>query len=412
MRKIHYGWVVCAVCTALLFFTVGLTSTTFTIFMSYFIDAGGLSQTQGGVILMARSLASLLSIPAIDKLYRFIGFRLGFFLSAVALAGAFFLYSIADVLSVYCIAAVISGLCYTIGGTIPVSLLIAKWFQSDRAFALGICAAGSGATAIIMPPLMTGIVETYSLDVLLVMLGIASCTLGIVVFMCIINDPKEKNLKPFYHIVAAKQGENTMFYGNHVENRVVMIMFAAMFAMGMGLFGAMQYMASFLGFQGFSEMGVSLLISTYGVTLFWGKMVFGWVTDHMGGRRSGLIFFSVAACGFVITCMAQPDNMGLAIAAMLCMGFSLPLVSVGVPTFARDIGTEETYSANMARLQFAFMLGSTVVGTIPGAIADLTSSYVLAYIFLGVMTISSMLLVQLAYIRMKKMACVKEQDNS
>jgi len=50
MKKLHYGWFVCAACTLVLFCTIGFTSTAFSVYIPYINEFGGLTKTQGGPI--------------------------------------------------------------------------------------------------------------------------------------------------------------------------------------------------------------------------------------------------------------------------------------------------------------------------------------------------------------------------
>jgi nitrate/nitrite transporter NarK len=50
------------------------------------------------------------------------------------------------------------------------------------------------------------------------------------------------------------------------------------------------------------------------------------------------------------------------------------------------------------------MIGSLLFGSLPGVIADLTGSYVPFYLLLSVLALASMILTQISYKRMKRVA--------
>ena len=48
---------------------------------------------------------------------------------------------------------------YGLGGMVPVSIIINRVFRDHQGLALGICAAGSGAAAMVLPPIVTALIE-------------------------------------------------------------------------------------------------------------------------------------------------------------------------------------------------------------------------------------------------------------
>ena len=138
MTRLHYSWFICAGGTLLLFCTVGLNTSAFSVYQPYMIAAGGLSNTQGSEITTLRSLAALLSFLLVEGYYRRTDLRLGVTLAAVGSALAFVLFGLARDFAGYCLAAIVAGVAYGFGGMIPVSMLIDRWFRSHKALALGI----------------------------------------------------------------------------------------------------------------------------------------------------------------------------------------------------------------------------------------------------------------------------------
>ncbi|MEL7604119.1 MAG: hypothetical protein AAGU77_13265, partial [Bacillota bacterium] len=139
MKIRHYGWFIVAGCTLLLFCTVGLATSAFSVFQPYLIEAGGMSNTQGSAMLTVRSLSAFFAIWFVEKALKRTGLRLGVALAAVGSAASFALFGLSRGFIGYSVAAAVAGAAYGLGGMVPVSMLIDRYFQSHKAAALGIC---------------------------------------------------------------------------------------------------------------------------------------------------------------------------------------------------------------------------------------------------------------------------------
>jgi hypothetical protein len=86
---------------------------------------------------------------------------------------------------------------------------------------------------------------------------------------------------------------------------------------------------------------------------------------------------------------------------MLLFGVGLPLATVGLTVFARDLSTPDQYAATIRQFQLAYMAGSLLFGPVPGFLADTTGSYFPTYRLLTVFAVISMLLMETVYYRVE-----------
>jgi predicted MFS family arabinose efflux permease len=398
MKKLHYSWLICAACTLILFCTIGFTATTFSVYLPYIIDVGGLSKARGSTIIMIRSLTSLFFIPAVGKYYCRFNIRLGLMLMLLTLVISLVIYSQTKNFVGYCIAAAISGICYGLGGMIPVSILINRWFHSHRVLALGICAAGSGAAAFIMPPVLTTLVEIFTLPFAFLTQAIFVGVVAVISFIVLRNAPEEKNLSPLQvkQEIFHKNVESTGNIGE-IDRKILYRMYIAVAFLGFGIYGAVQNISTLYTGEGFDSTTVSLFMSSYGFALLTGKLLYGHLTDSLGAYKSGFIFFSLLVIGCALCCFAGHGNTIIAMSSMIALGLGTPLATVGLSVFAKDMSVSGDYASMIKYFQFYFMVGSTLIGPIPGAIADLTESYVLSYALFTVLITIAMLFIQLSY---------------
>ena len=98
--------------------------------------------------------------------------------------------------------------------------------------------------------------------------------------------------------------------------------------------------------------------------------------------------------------MANTKNLVIAVCAVICLGISLPIASVGPSLYANDIGGKENHAKILKIYQLAIPLGQILVGPLPGMLADRTGSYVTGYAFMTVIAVAAMGLIQIAYKRL------------
>lgn len=397
MKKIHYAWLVCAGCTLLLFCTVGLATSAFSVFLPYLIREGGLTNTQGSLIITVRSMAALASMLVVGPYLRRTGLRRGAAIAAALCALSFVLFGLATGFLGYCVASTVAGVAYGLGGMIPASVLISRWFRDDRALALGICAAGSGVATVIAPPIATALIESSSLETaFLANAAFAAAAAGLVAVV-LKNTPQEKGLEPFASAKvgavlrpAARQpeaGRGTIGYA-----LVAIVMIGAIANPGFAHLSVLYEAAGFSGFR------VSLLISVVGAALTVGKCVYGRFADLMGARKSSLLFFGLLTAGQLLCCFAPVSGFPSAVAAMLLIGLGMPLSTVGLSVYAGDLSpSQEEYGKTLKHFQIAYMAGSLLFGPMPGMLADATGSYVPAYVILSAFSVAAMVLEQMSY---------------
>lgn len=383
----------------LLFCTVGLNTSAFSVYQPYLIATGGLSNTQGSEITTLRSLAALLSFLWVEGYYRRTDLRLGVTVAAVGAALAFVLFGVAHDFAGYCLAATVAGVAYGFGGMIPVSMLIDRWFHSHKALALGICAAGTGAATILAPPILTALVEAVSLPFAFLAEAAFIGVAAIVVWIILRNRPEEKGCtalssgKPETRLDAQTRGPAS-------GTGTLAAMLAATVLIGVMANPGFSHLSVLFKSEGFDAMTVAWIVSVVGVSLTVGKTIYGQITDRLGAYRSGYLFFGLLVAGEALCCLTGRAGVAVAVGAMLCLGLGLPLATVGLSVWAAEVAGPSGYGTTVRRFQMAYMLGALAFGPVPGMIADATGSYVPVYVVMTLMAVAAAVLVQTSYKRL------------
>jgi len=402
MKRIHYGWIICAGCTLLLFCMVGLASSGFSVYQPYFIEACGLTNTEGSLVITVRSLAALISMLFVDKYIDRTGLRLGVTIAMIGCGGSFVLFGAARGFAGCCISAAVAGVSFGLGGLIPAAVLIDRWFQSRKAFAFGICVAGTGAATIVTPSLITYLIESVSPKFAFFSEAVFVAAAAVILFALIRNAPVENGLEPYGDAGTArpdipKESEPPAKGGRFL----LLLMLPASVMIGAISGPGFLHLSMLYKTSGFGSIGVSLLISVVGLSLTAGKCIYGWIADRIGGYRSGYLFFGLLVLGLALCCFAATGGYAAAVAALLFFGLGLSLATVGLSVFAGDMASYAEYEKTLKKYQVASMAGALFFGPAPGMIADRTGSYVPLYVLLTIFGVCAMALVLLSY-RLKR----------
>ena len=180
MKNIHRAWAVCLGCTLALLVCGGLCINAFSV-------------TQTSMITTACSVTFLLCMFVVNAYYEKLGYRAGLTLAVLPGVGSFVLFAEARTIPGYYLA----GVSYGLGAMLPASILMLRWFLSRRGTAIGICAAGTGISAVVFSPILSALIERFSLRVCFYFEALMSLLAAGLVFLLIRESPEACGLAPY-----------------------------------------------------------------------------------------------------------------------------------------------------------------------------------------------------------------------
>lgn len=180
MKNIHRAWAVCLGCTLALLVCGGLCINAFSV-------------TQTSMITTACSVTFLLCMFVVNTYYDKLGYRAGLTLAVLLGVGSFVLFAEARTIPGYYLA----GVSYGLGAMLPASILMLRWFLSRRGTAIGICAAGTGISAVVFSPILSALIERFSLRVCFYFEVLMSLLAAGLVFLLIRESPEACGLAPY-----------------------------------------------------------------------------------------------------------------------------------------------------------------------------------------------------------------------
>lgn len=393
MSPKRYRWVICLAGTLALFCTGGLLVTGFNVYTPYLISEGGLTNAQVSVVLMIRNLFTLLSMFIVVPVIRKVDIRLDLTGSALIAAAALFCCGAARGFAMFCVAMALSGMAYGLGGMVSVSVIVKRWFTEHEGLALGVCTAGTGLSSVIGAPVITAMIESRSMKFALRWEAAFLVLVAAALFALVRNYPsreKEEQVRAERQAKISRRGRQETFCLGRGEKLCV---YLGVLLCGMS-YNASPFVTVLFREKGFDAAAVGWMASFMGLTLCIGKCVYGAAADRLGRVRAGDLFYGCFVLGMGLCAACLPNSAVMACGGLALLGVGFPMLSVGLSELAAGTAHEEYYADAVRQLQTVYMLGTVVFGTVPGAMADRTGSYVPGYWVLTLIALAAAVLQQ------------------
>lgn len=385
MRNPKGCWLQCAVAALALFCTLGLNINVFSVYLPYLTKLLELTPSQSSGYLLVRSLVTLGGVYLAKFYYEKLNIRVGFCLTMVMTIAALYLCSIVTGFYGLCGVAVLSGLAYGLGGMYPTAILIHRWIPHHEGVAMGICAASTGFALTIGAPILTDLIERFSLvRAMYLEMGFLAVCLVVCALVMRNYPPGELHYDP----VRKKT--------SHRHKLHISWMFLAVLGLGT-LSGAFSHLTIHYTAEGFDPYQISLIISVFGLVLTVSKFLLGIFLDLWGAYRSNWLFFFCAIIGCVLFSLGNMVGFTPAMIGCVLYGIGDALPTVGITAYARDLSRPEDYASTQQQYQSACMLGGLLTSLISGPIASTTGNYRVFYLLLVAMTVFSAVVTQATY---------------
>ena len=233
------------------FVAIGLGSNLYSVYQPYIIVQNGFTNTQAAWIVTTRSLFIVLGMFTAGWLCARLGIRSTVTAAMLLMALSRFQFGAARTLPAYLAAAAVTGLAYSWGGMIPLSLLINRWFQDAFWAEAAFVAAASAAVHLLVrdDPARLGL-EPYRK-----------------------TGDREPDRTPVLH--PAPAGMTPLYWG---------LFLAAVFLIGAPTGIGISNIGVLFVTEGFDAATVALLVSCVGLAMIPGKMIYGELADRLGCR--------------------------------------------------------------------------------------------------------------------------------
>lgn len=409
----------------MLFVNMGILTTSFSNYFPYFRELKGFTNTQVLLLTTVRSVFALISMAFSGQYFRLLDIRKGTILTFLLASFSFFLMAWAPSPVFYYIAAALFGLGYGVGGMIPASILLRRWYSEHSGTPIGIAATGSGIAGMIIPLTITYFTERFGLSAAFA--AHAALILLLAFPLMLVTDhpapgtpgteaaenltPKKDARADAGEVDAPEQETRAdtkkvpAAGKDSVKNKPLPPrLIAGMLVMGILGFSPAAALPLLFRTTGHDMHTISLLMSSLGFFLIIGKILVGEYADHFGGKSMLRVFGGTFTLSMLLFCLTGRAGFAADAFALFLFALGASLASVGISVLASDFTEGREYSEVLKRFQFTYALGGLLTSTLAGMIADATGSYIPAFALFAVFGCFLVVLFLLEYRAMEKRA--------
>ena len=383
-KGIFYGWGVVVACTLIMgtFFTLLLSC--LSLFTVPICEDLGISRSAFSTFSTILSVMGMILSPIAGKLCATKNTRM--IMTGTLIIGVIGYIGISFVQNVgllYALAVII-GFGSSFCTTVPIAVILTRWFVKARGTAMSITFAGSSIGAMILSPIISKIIADTSWRAAIRYLGIGMLVVLVpLVFLIIRTKPEDKGLKALGADEAPAAGTGSA-PANDVglplkelqKKPIFWIYVLAIFIMLLTM-GAMYHMAAHVSMI-VDAAAAAKFVSIFSLIAIGGKLLMGAVFDKSltGGILLGTV--SMALC-FVFLLIAKNFTMLLPVA--LFYGLGSAHATIFPPTLTGRFFGSKYYGEIFGFVNSFASLSMAVNGLVMAALFDATGTYTLAWIF-------------------------------
>ena len=383
-KGIFYGWWIVVACTLIMgtFFTLLLSC--LSLFTVPICEDLGISRSAFSTFSTILSVMGMILSPVAGKLCATKNTRM--IMTGTLIIGVIGYIGISFVQNVgllYALAVII-GFGSSFCTTVPIAVILTRWFVKARGTAMSITFAGSSVGAMILSPIISKIIADTSWRAAIRYLGIGMLVVLVpLVFLIIRTKPEDKGLKalgadeaPAAGTGSAPASDIGLPLGKLQRKPIFWIYVLAIFIMLLTM-GAMYHMAAHVSII-VDAAAAAKFVSIFSLVAIVGKLLMGAVFDKSltGGILLGTV--SMALC-FVFLLIAKNFTMLLPVA--LFYGLGSAHATIFPPTLTGRFFGSKYYGEIFGFVNSFASLSMAVNGLVMAALFDATGTYTLAWIF-------------------------------
>lgn len=409
----YYGWKIVGVSFTALFISIGFLFYSYGVFFLALEEEFGSSRLGISLGLALMNLTMGLMAPFLGKAVDRYSIRTIMLVGTCLMSTGFLLAAqITALWQFYLILATLLGVGEAMLGMIPSQTLVANWFIKNRGIALGIATMGVSASGMIMAPVSSKLIEVIGWRYTFIVYGLTSMVVVIPLVYCfVVNRPEEKGLFPdgesapdalppgslvesegAFETEDQKAADTIDHHSWSFRQAVTNKNFWAIvitFSLCMHCIGAvLTHMIPMSIDRGLTNTQAAMLLSLSAGVGVVGKVIFGWIADHIDTRVG--VWISIAFQMSGVFLISRGEEMLLMQIGVALFGFGMGGV---VPLWGSLIGEvfgRENFGTIMGTMS-PCMLPIQITGLpLAGYVYDQTGSYDLSFkIFLGVYCVSA-----------------------
>jgi len=394
-EKLHYGWIIVATGTAVLFACLGLGRLSLGMLLPSMGLSLDLNYSQMGLIGTGNFAGYMGSIVLAGFLAKAIGARWTVSIGLVLVGASMILISRAaghtEVMMLYVATGIGSGL-----ANIPMMGLVSHWFaKSNRGRAAGMITSGNGiaivCTGLLIPWVNSSMgAEGWRAGWLII--GVTSLVVAAVAANFLRNDPAEKGIAPLGVVrevadISRRPVKDIQETGpwTMVHLGFVYAFFGASYAVYFTFI-----VVDLVGERGFGENAAGLFWAVVGGLSILSGPVYGLLSDRLGRKFAMMLAYAMFAISYALAAMDLPIPFLYASIAIFGLTvWSVPtIMSAAVGDYAGPLRAAKA----LGFITLFFGFGQIVGPYVAGLIADTSGSFRIAFWLCAILSLTAMFL--------------------
>ncbi|MFC1846012.1 MFS transporter [Chloroflexota bacterium] len=277
------------------------------------------------------------------------------------------------------------------GGYISILPIVARWFVHKRGLMTGIVFSGMGIGMVVVPPLVSKLIEIYGWRIAYVIIGAVTMAGVVIGSQFLKRDPAQTGYVPSHpNDVTRRPVMSDVSYKQSLRKTQFWILGALYFVYLISHNVATVHIVIYATGLGISPLNAASLLSIFGIFLIAGFNIIGIASDKIGNKNGFIISFIAMTLAFiVILSTTEPWILYLFV---IILGFACGgMQMLFSPTVAELFGLR-SHGEILATAGFMGGIGSAVGAAMAGYVFDVTGNYSLAFAISAVLSAVAILL--------------------
>ncbi|MFC2046947.1 MFS transporter [Chloroflexota bacterium] len=271
---------------------------------------------------------------------------------------------------------------------VPLTSVVARWFVKRRGLMSGIVLSGVGAGTVIMPPVSSQLIASYSWRTSYLIIGIVALVLTVSLAQLLRSDPNQVRQLPdgaeeveLESLDLGVQGFSTQ---ETIRTKQFWIISAVFFFAIFCQQTMMVHIVPYATDIGISEVSAASIVSIIGGLSIAGRIGMGSAGDRIGNKPSLVIVLVLVSVALFWLQLARELWMLYLFAVLFGFGYG-GAVALQTLLVAGLFGLR-SHGTILGMIVFAVTLGGAIGSLIAGWIFDMTGSYHLSFLLCAVLS--------------------------
>lgn len=410
--QLHYGFVVVLGGFIIMALLHSMLQTCFSLFLVPVTEGMGVARTQFSLCTSVVAIVTMIVSPKMGKMLGQKNTRALFTLCVAGMGLSYASYSLAtEIWHMYISAAFVGA--FSCGAVVmPVSIIIANWFEKGRGLAMSIALAGSGIGGTIITPILNNIIASQGYSRAFLIFGIAMIIIEVpIAFFVMRPKPSDMGMMPYgAHSTIQEKKEETVTVpdislADLKKQPFFYIYLLGIFSMCMVAYGSLAQLSASLT-DAYNSTFSASIVSFFLLVLTPAKISLGWIYDKFSSRIGTAYVMIVYAIAFALLAFVTNSPALMYIMAIcFSIGVSSGTVSPSVVT-AATFGSKD-YGAIFGFINCFCMAAQVFASPAIASVYDFTGSYQIAWIICIALSLLSVVCLIYADMRCKKVFAEK-----